>query len=59
MANFANFKTVVISTLFAFCTNAVNADEISKLNNSQKSTPKATAFVTQHKGTFNGKKLKR
>ncbi len=53
MAYVANFKIVVISTLFAFCTNAVNADEVSDSNN-KKSIPEATKFVTQHKGTFNG-----
>ncbi|TMO41750.1 MULTISPECIES: serine carboxypeptidase [unclassified Pseudoalteromonas] len=58
MAYVANFKAVVISTLFAFCTSAVNADEVSESNNSKKSIPEATKFVTQHKGTFNGKKLK-
>ncbi|WP_428614554.1 S10 family serine carboxypeptidase-like protein [Pseudoalteromonas sp.] len=57
MAYVANFKIVVISTLFAFCTNAVNADEVSDSNN-KKSIPEATKFVTQHKGTFNGTKLK-
>ena len=58
MAYVANFKTVVISTLFAFCTNAVNADEVSNSNNSKKPIPEATKFVTQHKGTFNDKSMK-
>ncbi len=58
MAYFKNFKTVVIFTLSALSINVAYAEEVSASNNSKKLIPEATQFVTQHKGTFNGKKLK-
>ena len=57
MAYFTNFKMMMLLTLFTLTSNAVCATEVPETNKSNKPIPEATKFVTQHKGTFNGKKL--
>ncbi|MEO2279829.1 S10 family peptidase [Pseudoalteromonas pernae] len=57
MAYFTNFKMMMLFTLFTLTSNAVFATEVPETNKSNKPIPEATKFVTQHKGTFNGKNL--
>ncbi|WP_448214173.1 S10 family peptidase [Colwellia sp. MEBiC06753] len=57
MAYLTSCKTIVLFTWLALLANGVFAAETPKTDKSKKPNVAATKFVTQHKGTFNGKKL--